>query len=71
MRDVARDRPADRLLVETDAPFLAPVPHRGKRNEPAWVVETLATLADVAAIDAATRWPSTSPRTSMRCSGDV
>ena len=37
--------PLDRLLVETDAPFLAPVPHRGKRNEPAWVAETLAALA--------------------------
>ena len=39
--------PVDRLLVETDAPYLAPVPHRGKRNEPAWVQQTLATLAAV------------------------
>lgn len=38
--------PADRLLVESDAPYLAPVPHRGKRNEPAWVSLTLAKLAD-------------------------
>lgn len=45
IRDVARFVPADRLLVETDAPFLAPVPYRGKRNEPAWVRETLARLA--------------------------
>jgi TatD DNase family protein len=45
LREVAQFVPADRLLVETDAPFLAPVPHRGKRNEPAWVVETLAALA--------------------------
>lgn len=45
LRDVARLVPLDRLLVETDAPFLAPVPHRGKRNEPAWVVETLRHLA--------------------------
>ena len=37
--------PADRLLVESDAPYLAPVPHRGGRNEPAWVSLTLATLA--------------------------
>jgi TatD DNase family protein len=45
LRDVAAFVPLDRLLVETDAPFLAPVPHRGRRNEPAWVVETLRTLA--------------------------
>ncbi|HEX4171360.1 MAG TPA: TatD family hydrolase, partial [Acetobacteraceae bacterium] len=37
LRDIARDLPADRLLVETDAPYLAPVPFRGKRNEPAYV----------------------------------
>lgn len=37
--------PADRLLVESDAPYLAPVPHRGKRNEPAWVSLTVARLA--------------------------
>jgi TatD DNase family protein len=37
--------PADKLLVESDAPYLAPVPHRGKRNEPAWVSLTLAKLA--------------------------
>ncbi|HUO51040.1 MAG TPA: TatD family hydrolase, partial [Gemmatimonadaceae bacterium] len=37
--------PGDRLLVESDAPYLAPVPHRGRRNEPAWVPLTLARLA--------------------------
>jgi gamma-glutamyltranspeptidase len=37
--------PLDRLLVETDAPFLAPVPHRGKRNEPSFVAETARVLA--------------------------
>ena len=47
LREVARYLPADRVLVETDAPFLAPVPYRGRRNEPAWVVETLTRLADV------------------------
>lgn len=45
LRDIARDLPADRLLVETDAPYLAPVPHRGRRNEPGYVVETARTLA--------------------------
>lgn len=47
LRGIARDLPAERLLVETDAPYLAPVPHRGRRNEPAWVVETAKVLARV------------------------
>ena len=51
LRDVARTIPLDRLLVETDAPFLAPVPHRGKRNEPAYVLETARVLAEVKGID--------------------
>ena len=46
MRDIARDLPRERLLVETDAPYLAPVPHRGRRNEPAFVVRTAAVLAE-------------------------
>ncbi|CAA9523165.1 MAG: Uncharacterized metal-dependent hydrolase YcfH [uncultured Sphingomonadaceae bacterium] len=45
LRDVAREVPADRLLIETDAPFLAPVPHRGKRCEPAFVADTARFLA--------------------------
>ncbi len=45
LRELAAFVPADRLLVETDAPFLAPVPHRGRRNEPAWVRQTLVVLA--------------------------
>jgi TatD DNase family protein len=45
LRDIARDLPADRVLVETDAPYLAPMPHRGKRNEPAFVAHTAAVLA--------------------------
>ena len=47
LRAIARDVPLDRLLVETDAPFLAPVPHRGRRNEPAFVVDTARVLAEV------------------------
>ncbi len=46
LRGIARDMPRDRLLVETDAPYLAPVPHRGKRNEPALVRHTAEVLAD-------------------------
>ncbi|MDZ5697718.1 TatD family hydrolase [Chelativorans sp. M5D2P16] len=46
LREIARDVPRDRLLVETDAPYLAPVPHRGKRNEPAYVAKTAAVLAE-------------------------
>lgn len=46
LRAIARDLPRDRLLVETDAPYLAPVPHRGKRNEPAHVRRTAEVLAD-------------------------
>ena len=46
--------PAERLLVESDAPYLAPVPHRGRRNEPAWVSFTLARLAAARGVPAAT-----------------
>lgn len=45
LRDAARFVPLDRLLTETDCPYLAPVPHRGQRNEPAFVVETTRALA--------------------------
>jgi len=45
IREIAETVPSDRILVETDAPYLAPVPHRGKRNEPAFVVETAARLS--------------------------
>lgn len=47
LRDIARNVPLDRLLVETDAPYLAPEPFRGKTNEPSYVVHTAATLAEV------------------------
>jgi TatD DNase family protein len=47
LRAIAAELPADRILVETDAPYLAPGRYRGKRNEPAYVVETARTLAEV------------------------
>jgi TatD DNase family protein len=50
LREVARRLPLDRLLVESDCPYLAPVPHRGKRNEPAFVRDTLRCLAEVKGI---------------------
>ena len=46
LRDIAKDMPADRILVETDAPYLAPTPFRGKRNEPAFVKHTARVLAE-------------------------
>jgi TatD DNase family protein len=53
LRAIAKSVPLDRLLVETDAPYLAPAPHRGRRNEPAFVVKTAAALANVKGVDAA------------------
>ena len=47
LRDVARRLPLERVLIETDCPYLAPVPHRGRRNEPAYVVEVAACLAEL------------------------
>lgn len=52
LREVARDVPLDRLLVETDAPFLAPSPHRGKTNEPAYVAHTAAVLGEIRGLTA-------------------
>src|SRR5436309_1787640 len=52
LRDVAAAVPADQLLVETDSPYLAPVPVRGKRNEPAYVAHTAACLAGVRGVSA-------------------
>jgi TatD DNase family protein len=52
LRAIVRDLPLDRLLVETDAPYLAPVPYRGKRNEPAFVAATAAAVAALKGVDA-------------------
>ena len=53
LRDIARDLPADRILVETDAPYLAPIPYRGKRNEPSYVVNTAKVLAETRGVSEA------------------
>jgi TatD DNase family protein len=53
LRDVAKEVPLDRLLVETDCPYLAPQPVRGKRNEPAFVAHTAALLAQVKGVSVA------------------
>jgi TatD DNase family protein len=60
LRAIVRDVPLDRLLVETDSPYLAPVPYRGKRNEPAYVVATAAAVAALKGIDAAALAAATS-----------
>jgi TatD DNase family protein len=52
LRDIVKRVPIDRLLTETDSPFLAPVPFRGKRNEPAHVARVVAALADMHGIAA-------------------
>lgn len=63
LREIARFVPMDRLLVETDAPYLAPVPHRGKRNEPAFVAATAKILAEVKGVSMQTIASETSANT--------
>ena len=52
IRDAALEVPLDRMLIETDSPYLAPVPHRGKRNEPAFVIETARKLGELRRLSA-------------------
>jgi TatD DNase family protein len=66
--DSIRAVPIDRLLVETDAPYLAPVPHRGKRNEPAFVGHTAARLAAVRGLSVAELSAATTDN-AVRCFG--
>ena len=59
LREIAADVPTDRLLVETDAPYLAPMPNRGKRNEPSYVVETAKVLSEVLNLEEERLWELT------------
>ena len=59
VREAAAIVPLDRVLAETDCPYLAPVPHRGRRNEPAWVAATIRALAGIHGVDGAERASAT------------
>ena len=59
VRDIAAAMPRDRVLVETDAPYLTPVPNRGKRNEPAFTADTAAVLAQTWGVSEADVWQQT------------
>ena len=74
LRDIARDVPLDRILIETDAPYLAPTPHRGRRNEPAFVVATAGVVAEARGLEpealaAATRANTLNVFTKLRSAG--
>ncbi|MBK7334039.1 MAG: TatD family hydrolase [Betaproteobacteria bacterium] len=60
LHDVARRVPLERMLIETDSPYLAPVPHRGRTNEPAWVVHVAEAIARLRGVDVATIASATS-----------
>ena len=60
LQDVARRVPLERMLIETDSPYLAPVPHRGKRNHPALVVHVAEAIARLRGVDVATIAEATS-----------
>ena len=60
LREVARQVPSDRLLVETDSPYLAPIPYRGKPNEPQFVCEVASFLAQLREVSVETLWQQTS-----------
>ena len=74
LRGIARDVPLDRILIETDAPYLAPTPHRGRRNEPAFVVATAGVVAEARGLEpealaAATRANTLNVFTKLRSAG--
>ena len=67
IREAAAFAPLDRILVETDAPYLAPIPHRGARNEPAYIVETLKVVAGLRGFRRKS-WTRPPARTPASCS---
>ena len=69
IREAAAFAPLDRILIETDAPYLAPIPHRGRKNEPAYIAETLAALAGAARHCRRPRSTRRRPRTRGGCFG--
>ena len=68
LADWVAEVPADRVLVETDAPYLAPVPHRGRRNEPAWLVDVAARVAQLRGVSLETL-AAESTANARRCFG--
>ncbi len=71
IREAARMVPADRLLLETDSPYLAPIPHRGKRNEPSFVAHTAEVIARVREVLARRCWRPKPLRISNACSNSM
>ncbi len=71
VRQAVRIAPEDRILIETDSPYLAPVPHRGKRNEPAFVVETARRLAETRGVPLETIARATSANFERLCQPDL
>ena len=66
IREIARYVPLDRLLVETDSPYLAPVPYRGRSNEPAFVVKTAEKLAEVKGVEVYVKGPGSGREAAIR-----
>ena len=71
LKDVARRVPLERMLIETDSPYLAPVPHRGKRNEPAFVAHVAEAIARLRDVDRRGHRRTPRPTTSSACSGST